>query len=400
MRVSNVREERVDGGVRASADVVWETASRPPLTIFIEIEGSVSLEIETSGDAFLAGCLVPALRHGERRIRIEGSVCPKLRDGCTVAAGLLRSWYGGRRGDIEIEAERGFQPRTAARAGAMLFLTGGVDSTFVLRSNHRAFPPGHPGRIRECILISLLFDREAASPDLAREFDSRLRRSAAGVAGEAGVRLLTARTNLRDLDPSFDFFARESHSSVLAAVGHLLSARGSTLHLAASRDVRNLAPSGTDPLLDASFSSSRLEVLHTGLGFTRLDKVGEISEWKAGLRHLMVCQSGPLEGPYLNCGTCEKCKRTLAALHVFGAVADAASFRTRDLSPSGLLRGRIDPENFFHWKYLQQGLRSRGAGALARVVGLKLLVSRFLPHRRILDPAEYGRREASPGTPG
>jgi hypothetical protein len=395
MRVLNLRQETSLDGCRAVADVVWEKTSRPPQTIFVEFEGNLAGELEISGDAFLSGCLVPALKNGETRIRIEGSVCPRLRDGSAVVAGLLRSWYGDPRGGIEIEAEGGFQPRPVAGGGALSFLTGGVDSTFTLLSNHRAFALNHPGRIRECVLVSSLFSGEAASPDLAREFDDRVRLSAAGVARQAGVPLLIVRTNLRELEPGFDFFARESHSSILASVAHLLSRRGTAVHLAASADIRHLIACGTHPLLDTSFSSSRLEILHDGFGFSRLEKVGALVQWRSGLEHLMVCQAGPVGGGYLNCGECEKCRRTLVALAVFDAVGGAASFRSRDVSPKAIVRGRVDPESGFHWSCVQEALRSQGRPALARAIGFKLLTSRLIPLRRVLDPERYGRRGIS-----
>jgi hypothetical protein len=393
MRVTNLRRHAGEGVVRVSADVVWEDARRPAQEIWFEVTEEGSSRFAPAGEAFLPLCLPPALRRGEHRIRIEGIVCPRLRDGAAAAALLLRSWYGGERGEIAIEAEDGFcSPPREEPGVAFSFLTGGVDSTFTLLANHRAFEEGHPERIREALLVSELFASEARSPALAAEFDGRVRRAAGAIAAASGIPLTVLRTNARELEPSFDFFARESHSSILACAAHLLGPRLCSARIAAATTIRTLVPSGTHPVLDPLWSSSRVEILHDHFGLTRSEKTAEIVASPERLENLMVCQAGPVPDGFLNCGECEKCLRTLLSMAEADGLPRATSFRRRDLSPGRIFRGGLDPEVALQWRVLREELRGRHRGAFSATIGLKLLRSRIDPPRRAKSPDAYRSR--------
>ena len=397
MRISNIRRVASRGAVRVVADVFWEDTARAPREIWFEVGEDRAEGFAPAGEAFLPVCLPLALRQGERRIRVEGRVCPGLRDGAGAAARLLGSWYGAKHEEIAIEAEDGFSAEPREGEGiAASFLTGGVDSTFTLLANHRAFEEGHPQRIREAILVSGLFASEADSSDLAAEFDGRVRRSASAVAASAGIPLTIVRTNARELEPGFDFFARELHGALLASVAHLLAGRISSARIAATTTIRHLVPSGTHPLLDPLWSSSRVEIAHDGFGLTRVEKMAALASWPETLENLMVCQAGPVPDGYFNCGRCEKCVRTLLCFLAAGALDRARSFRRREVSPRIVLRGRFDSEVANQWRPLRKAFCRRGLRALSAAIALKLIRSCLDPPRRVESPETYGARTNRP----
>ncbi len=393
MRITGFQTVDTGGSARLEAEVVWETARRPDQRIFFDVEGGRAQDLVSPGDVFLAACLAPALRNGERRIRVEGIVCPRLRDGAIAASRLLRAWYGPPRESVAIEAR--FEAAPWRSEGTISFLSGGIDSTFTLRSNHQTFPEGHPGRIRECVLVSGLFAREAATPALAAEFDGRVRLSAGAIAAAAGVPLTIVRTNVRDLEPGLPFFAFEWHGAVLAAVAHLFGGRAGTARIAAAIAGRGDVPAGTHPLLDSLWGSSRMRILHDGFGYSRIEKARAIAPWTPAIESLMVCQRGPLPGGVLNCGRCEKCLRSTLAFVAAGAPVERLSAASRDISPAAVILGRVDPENFFYWRDLRAALRRNGNRKLALAIALKILFSRFSPRRRIPSVSRYARSSRS-----
>jgi hypothetical protein len=52
---------------------------------------------------------MPALDYGERRVQIEGSICPELRNGLQTAFRVIRDWYPQCKIPV-IEATAGFHP--------------------------------------------------------------------------------------------------------------------------------------------------------------------------------------------------------------------------------------------------------------------------------------------------
>jgi hypothetical protein len=98
---------------RIRADVVWEDCDRPPFVL-----RSVPAEhADLAGinpDAFLAAALYPARRAGERRVRVEGEICPLLVRGLETAMHGISTVRGGVPGDCN----RGTMRARLARAVA------------------------------------------------------------------------------------------------------------------------------------------------------------------------------------------------------------------------------------------------------------------------------------------
>ena len=106
---------------------------------------------------FLIAAILPAMRRGEKRIRVEGeTVDPFLLDQLRSVVALAHAWWGDgtRYEPVEIEAEvaKNVDPPSQDRVAAS-FLTGGVDSLATLRNNRLNIPRSHPKSIEKNILV-------------------------------------------------------------------------------------------------------------------------------------------------------------------------------------------------------------------------------------------------------
>ncbi|MGQ0613644.1 MAG: hypothetical protein ACT4PV_07910 [Planctomycetaceae bacterium] len=143
MRIVDLRREQAEGGARVLATVVWEEADRPPLDLFFQTEPPDDAALRPREAAFLTAAIWPAYNAGERRIAIEGTVCPRLRDGLGTALRLLARWYPPPRPLPSLEPTGGFEPsHPAPERRTAMFLSGGFDSLALLRCNRATYPAG------------------------------------------------------------------------------------------------------------------------------------------------------------------------------------------------------------------------------------------------------------------
>ena len=117
-------------------------------------------------------------------------------------------------------------------------------------------------------------------------------------------------------------------------MGHAFSSRLHLAYIASSYDLPNLVPCGSHPLLDPQYSSFGFAMRHRDLEFSRVDKIRLIREWDAGFQNLRVCLRNAPDR--LNCGTCEKCVRTMLALVGLGALGETKAFVENDVHPDML----------------------------------------------------------------
>ena len=370
MKIRDLREERDGERARVVARVEWETAARSPLDVFFETEGPAIGDLAAEPNALLAACFLPAVRHREERIALEGPVCPVLAEGLATMTRVIESWGGAPRGaPPRIEAAKGFRaplPRRPMRAAALL--SGGIDSLHLLTRNRADHPEGHPDRFRDALAVFGLYSPEQLSTnDPLAGFDGG-RRALAEIAGEAGVALVPVATNVTALEPDWGFLADEFLGSALVSTAHLFARRWDRLSIASGRDVAILTRRGSHPLIDPCLSSGALQVRHVGTGFTRWEKLREIGDRDAaGWRHLVVCMNQP-PPPYLNCGRCEKCLRTMTGLEALGRLSDARQFPDRSVSAEMIRSAGIHPHVAPYWRDFVAPLRARGRDDLADAV--------------------------------
>lgn len=362
-----------------SAKVEWEDNDRPGVEVFFRIYGERELMNASNYNAFLVACVTPALHYGERRISIDGEVCPWLADNLTTMMAYLNHWYwydqGRRPGDtVKIEAKPYVYHDPTRRPRVAAFFSGGVDSLYTLRKNRLTLPEGHPGRISDIIFLHG-FDvfgnrpKRGAEEDAFRYFLKEIE----PVAQDAKVNVIPVWTNLRMVGmEDTGAFLRESFGATLGAVAHALSGKLTDILVASDYDIQHLRPWGSNPLTDPRLSSFSLRVQWDGERVSRLDKVRAIGDWQVGLDHLRVCFLG---GPgTLNCGECEKCIRTKLALLCVNRLHSTKAFRNGEISPGLVLRGFIaNDANIPFFDELIHALAKAGHGNLARAVALKRL---------------------------
>ena len=346
MRISDLRLQRTSASARASARIAWEDSARPPFELFFETDSRGMADLVPDPEAFVTACVLPAIHHGERRIVVDGFLCPRLSEGLQNAAALLRGWYGPPRKPIQIEASEGFRaivPRQPPRSA--LYFTAGVDSSHLLHANRRHYPLDHPFSFAECLSVHGHLRAESEdSPWNARALSALER-----VAAAHRLALVPVRTNLWDLSPDLELVTRESLSSALAAAAHLFRGRWTSITLASGRDLAHERKRGTHPLLDPLFSTSAVEIRHDTVRLTRFERLRDIAANGNGVDSLIVCLAYP-GAPHLNCGECEKCLRTMTHLLALGCLSRARTFPHRDVRPE-MIRGiPIAPQEAEYWE--------------------------------------------------
>ncbi len=154
MLIENLRSENHGDTTRVSADVTWESCDRPCTELYFETVAEFAKDLVPNPNAFLIAAALPAMRHGEKRIAIQGAICPSVRNGLNTAIQILGAWYGAPRNQVVVEPTQGFIPsphNDRRRVG--FFFSGGVDSMATLRANRLDFPLDHPASIKDGIFV-------------------------------------------------------------------------------------------------------------------------------------------------------------------------------------------------------------------------------------------------------
>jgi hypothetical protein len=370
MRIEGLTDQSDHGRSRIAATIIWEDSPRPPQEVHFEVATGGPRLICTS-DAFLTAATLPAFWHGEARLRVDAEVCPELWSGLQTAMGVIRHWYSLGRPPLRLEA-RGVRlprsPRIPDRAG--FFYTGGIDSLATLRANRLAFPPEHPGYIRDGILVfGLEVEDRAAFQHVIGQLTP--------LAHEAGIEVLVVETSERYLDPDWNFWIDVFEGAVLAAVAHALAGRLTAVSIAASFDIPNLHRLASHPMLDPFYSSVDVRIRHDGAALSRFEKTRLVAGWEPGLRHLRVCNDTRAYGATrLNCGHCEKCLRTMLALLAVGALDRATAFPPVEITEARIRDvARLHRKNFRFWAELIEPLERAGRHDLAR--GVRYVLDRY-----------------------
>jgi hypothetical protein len=282
----------------------------------------------------------------------------------------LAHWYPERFGPepaIESTGVRVASP--AAGAGSVSLMSCGVDSLATLRWNLLNVPGAHAAAVRATVML----ERDAhpqASPEQWAARNASYEAAHRAVAAAAGVRAVTLRSNLWDLCTNGYFYDEEWHGAVLAGVAGLMSRGYGGAYIGSSYDPTELHPWGSHPLLDPYYGSAHFRVEHHGLSMSRFEKTALVAAWPEGLRHLRVCQE---DDQATNCGGCEKCIRTMAALTALGALDGSGAFPVDELTPR--LLGTVEEYEMLHsthqvawYRELIGPLGARGRGDLVAVI--------------------------------
>lgn len=381
MRIGAIRTGPGTFGTRFAADVSWEDSARTPVEIWWDFDETLAGDARADPNAFVAAVFGPALRHGERRIAVEGAVCPVLGAGLAAAGSVIRSWRRSGLPAPRIEPGGGWRaPRPAATGRAAGYFTGGVDSLHLFYANREDFPPDHPARL-SCALWVRGLDYPGAeeSPWAVSQY-ARLDTPLREIAADLGVPLARITTNLRRLEPDLAFFAHEYLGAALLSGAHLLAGRFATVALASSWPADHLVPWGTHPLLDGGYGSAALAVRHEALGWRRVEKVARLRAHGWALERLISCSDAPA-GAAMNCGRCTKCVRTLLELEAAGALDRARSFPPGRVTAETIRALDLEGTEYF-WATLVPPMRRLGREDVAKAIERKICAS--IRYRRLL----------------
>lgn len=199
------------------------------------------------------------------------------------------------------------QQPVPARRGVTAF-SGGVDSCFsVLR--HSTLSDLQPKRPIAAALIMHGFDIPLDQPSVFARAVERARR----LTDEAGIALFTGSTNLRLLaEPWEETFA----TGVAAALSFFQPAFAFGVIPSFQEWTRARLDHGSNPVTDPLLSSDSFGLVHDGAGYSRIEKLRQLTRWPAALQNLRVCWEGRQLDQ--NCGQCEKCLRTILMLRLCG----------------------------------------------------------------------------------
>lgn len=370
MKIKNLRTEKRGTRVRIVATITWEDCDRPNHELYYETDEPFSDDLRCNPHTFLVACTMPALCHGEKRISIDGEVCPELQEGLKAAMTLIRHWWypKGEQGIARIEARTNnkiLHPGREQRAG--MFFSGGIDSLSSLRRNRVHFPLEHPWAVKDGLLIFGLETEQEEKFDYVvnslREF-----------AGEAGLTLIPVYTNVRYLDDDWMFWQHKFQDSVYASVAHAFSSRLSVVSIASTYNFPYMQRDGSHPLLDMHYSSSDLRIRHDSLDLSRLDKMRLVADWDLAFQNIRTCNRSELYRPgFLNCGECWKCVSARLAFLALGVLGRTRAFPdvplTKELLDSVI---KLYGSTICFYDELPEPLRMRGHESLARAIERKI----------------------------
>jgi hypothetical protein len=313
------------GFIRAEAQINWEDSNKSPFDLFVGTERHFQDVFWADSNAFLIGCILPAWRLGERRIKIDGILCPVLCQNIKAALSVLKLWFPELGSPPVIEASQGFQTLSPCKDKAVSLFSCGIDSLATLRFNKLHFAPEHPSSIQGIIVMNLDVDQpNSATVKMFNKTRGRLK-SAAKIADSARVELIPALSNIWWLVDDGYFYSYKWHGAVLSFIAAFFSKGWSKAYIASSSsDTDYLHPWGSHPLLDTNYSSGHFQIEHHGAGISRFEKTALVADWKTALENIRVCQND--NKGEANCGTCEKCIRTMTSLVALGKLKDCPSF--------------------------------------------------------------------------
>ncbi len=363
MKIEDLRLEKTDGRIRATATILWEDCGHPTQDIYFETVEEFSESLSCNPHAFLVACIIPAFYFGEERVFIESAICPELKDGLMTNLGWMRNWwYEPTRKLLNIESKTISGPplpRTADRAG--FCFSGGIDALATLRENRLNYPLTHPGSLKDGLLVCGLEIQDEKIFEYVID-------SITTLAEDSDIQLIPLYTNIRSLGPEDQqefwgkFWLNQFMGAAFSAIAHALSKRFTTFTINSSGDIPNLKPFSTHPLIDPNFSSSDLQIRHLGITSSRFEKTRLIVGWETALKHLRVCNRTDIyQQGMLNCGKCEKCIRTMLALLALGALEKTTAFPVREINEDLLRNGlRFSPGILYYYDELISKLEEQG----------------------------------------
>jgi hypothetical protein len=306
----------------ASRDRVQDDDFVPRL--FIEADAPLS----SSQDWIVPARLLDSMVQGHA-LSVGGAISPLLQANLQSIQDIYRAWLPAAK---EVPVNSATLASETRASGGSVFFSGGVDSFYSLLK--------HRERLDNLVLVHG-FD----VPLAAESFFEQVRSVAGEVAALFEMRLIVARTNLRAV--SQGRFWEIQHGAALASIAHALQPNHSAVYIGSTHPYRDLHVWGSHPLVDPLWSSAAVQIIHDGAETDRVGKLKLICQYPEVIKYLRVCLQGT--GAY-NCGTCEKCLRTMVGLLSMDSLRYARFPSTVD--PGAVRRVRLDDDSVLYWREL------------------------------------------------
>ncbi|MFU8769538.1 MAG: hypothetical protein ACNA7H_07355 [Desulfotignum sp.] len=367
MKIRHIHMTRDAGFAVARARISFEDSDRPDQSVFIKTPADHAQAFDASPDAFLVGCLLPAMHLGEKRIVVDGPVCPFLMEGLRVAMHILAHWTQGRYNPIPIEAAAGGTAAVKNPGRAGMVMSGGMDSLAALRRNRLHYPDTHPAYVRDSFFLHGFDIGGVVERGAKLHVFDRAMTAISKITQDAGTTLVPVYTNLRHLCDERDLWLNSFFGAVLAAMAHCFARRVNLMFIASSYDIPHLHPCGSHPLLDPEYSSYAVRIRHRDYEMSRLEKIKIVSQWDTAFQNFRVCLANVPDR--LNCGRCEKCVRTMTELTALGLLHKTRAFESNEITAADIsqfdITIRVRPP---FYRPLIPLLRKQGRGDLADTI--------------------------------
>jgi len=338
MKIKNVQIKTEGETVFLTADCVVRYSGID--TIYFKFDKKYKDFIAADASPFAAALLIPSMKLGQDLI-IEGEISEKLYQGLQEIMKTVLSWNIGLR-SIKIIANNLVKDNFNATKTAAFF-SGGVDSFYTYIKNKESG------------------DNNISHFILARGYDICLDdqklwdmtcKTIEDVAEEENIEIIKVESNIRSfIDPImiWDYV----HGGCLAALGLCLRRELKQLFIASSYTHDQLFPWGSHPHIDYHWSTETLIFCHDGADTSRVEKVKFIGKNPLVQRNLRVCYLNT--GKTFNCGTCDKCIRTMINLRIAGSLEGAETFpHTINVEQMKNLRVEADHGAIFHRENLAE----------------------------------------------
>jgi hypothetical protein len=315
LRVDQIETRTVGAEVEISAVIDGFRSGDRTRRLWFRFPDRFADGIAVSGNPFMVA-LMPVAARLRKVLQVDRPVSPMLLSNSRQIGRIWRNWYGLRLAIDPPGLEEGNGKTVPPGVGC--FFSGGVDSFYTVLKNLER--ETGDGRITHLVHVRG-FDIDLRNEPMYREVSRHLEEA----AGQLGLPIIMASTNIREVSRGFTSWGRLQHGASLAAVGHCLSGLFRTMFLPATHTYEHVFPWGTHPLLDPLWSSGALVFISDGCEASRAQKIFlQIARSPVALQHLRVCYKKTGSG--YNCGQCEKCLRTMVVLKVAGVLDRCSTF--------------------------------------------------------------------------
>lgn len=350
MIVDDIRRSFADGMYEISARVRTERRGEMPRLHYRVPERFAGDRVD--GSPFLAGLLLFALRERED-VTVDAPVSPRLLGRLAEIMAVFDSFFPGEVRPVAVQAPEGEPPPPADLTAS--YFTRGVDSWFAVLTALEDDPQTPP--LTRLVFCPDFLPTDRWPAQLVRDKTEGTRRAAAAT----GCEFVIVRTNQKQV--------YRGHQLVAVAL-----ALGVSRMLVPSGGMwGELHPRATHPDMDHLFSTERTEIVHYGAA-SRKQKVARVARSADALSSLHVCRFNRA-GTDRNCGRCEKCLRTMVALHLCGRLDEAAPVFEAPLTPAAVARCSKEIKHPHQWEDLLHALddspEDRNLAAAVRLVILR-----------------------------